>query len=217
MGRFESFKNGLFKENPVFSLFLGICSALAITTSIDNAIGMGLAVICVLTMSNVIISLLRNIIPDEIHIPVYIVVIATLVKIIQMIIEAFAPALNASLGVFIPLIVVNCIILGRAESFASSNKVLDSALDGIGMGLGYTLAVFCMSFIRELLSTGGLRFTNMFNSEQVFFQFQLIPEHFTISMFNSQVGAFVTFALLSAALAWYKTSLAKKEETKEEK
>lgn len=217
MGRFESLKNGLFKENPVFTLFLGICSALAITTSIDNAIGMGMAVIMVLTMSNVIISLLRNIIPDEIHIPVYIVVIATLVKIIHMLIEAFAPALNTSLGVFIPLIVVNCIILGRAESFASSNPVLDSALDGIGMGLGYTLAVFCMSFVRELLSTGGIQFTNMFNPEQIFFKFQLIPEDFTISMFNSPVGAFVTFALLAAALAWYKDRAEKKEAGKEDK
>lgn len=212
MGRFESFKNGLLKENPVFSLFLGICSALAITTSIDNAIGMGMAVIMVLTMSNVIISILRNVIPDEIHIPVYIVVIATLVKIIQMLIQAFAPALDASLGVFIPLIVVNCIILGRAESFASKNPVLDSALDGIGMGLGYTLAVFCMSFIRELLSTGGIQFTNMFNADQIFFKFQLIPEDFTISMFSSPVGAFVTFALLAAALGWYKDVATKKEE-----
>ena len=216
MGRFESFKNGLIKENPVFGLFLGICSALAITTSIDNAIGMGLAVIMVLTMSNVIISILRNIIPDEIHIPVYIVVIATLVKIIQMLIQAFAPALDASLGVFIPLIVVNCIILGRAESFASKNPVLDSALDGVGMGLGYTLAVFAMSFVRELFSTGGIQFTNMFNAEQIFIKLQIIPEQYTISMFSSPVGAFVSFALLAATLGWYKDYLEKKVE-KEDK
>ena len=134
MSKFENFKNGLLKENPVFSLFLGICSTLAITSTVDNAIGMGIAVIFVLIMSNVIISLLRNIIPDEVHIPVYIVIIATLVKIVQMLIEAYAPALNTSLGVFIPLIVVNCIILGRAEAFACNNGPLDSALDGLGMG-----------------------------------------------------------------------------------
>ena len=140
MNRFQNFKNGLLKDNPVFSLYLGICSTLAITTSVNNGLGMGVAVICVLIMSNVIISLVRNITPEEIRIPVYIVIIATLVKIIQMLIEAYAPALNTSLGVFIPLIVVNCIILGRAEAFASKHGVLDSALDGLGMGLGW---IFC--------------------------------------------------------------------------
>ena len=123
MSKFQSFKNGLLRENPVFSLFLGICSTLAITTSVDNAIGMGIAVIFVLIMSNVIISILRNIIPDEVHIPVYIVIIATLVKIVQMMIQAYAPALNDSLGVFIPLIVVNCIIMGRAEGFRSCRSL----------------------------------------------------------------------------------------------
>ena len=152
MNRFQNFKNGLLKDNPVFSLYLGICSTLAITTSVNNGLGMGVAVICVLIMSNVIISLVRNITPEEIRIPVYIVIIATLVKIIQMLIEAYAPALNTSLGVFIPLIVVNCIILGRAEAFASKHGVLDSALDGLGMGLGYTLAVTSMSLIREVLN-----------------------------------------------------------------
>ncbi len=219
MNRFENFKNGLIKENPVFSLFLGICSTLAITTSVDNAIGMGLAVICVLVLSNCIISLIRNITPDEIHIPVYIVVIATLVKIIQMVIEAYAPSLNTSLGVFIPLIVVNCIILGRAEAFACDHNVLDSALDGIGMGLGYFIAVFVMSFIREVLSTGGFQISNMFNPDQIFLKLTIIPEDFTISMFNSPVGAFLTFAVLAAFVAWYKDRQAKKEEAaaKEEK
>lgn len=212
MNRFENFKNGLIKENPVFSLFLGICSTLAITTSVDNAIGMGLAVICVLVLSNCIISLIRNITPDEIHIPVYIVVIATLVKIIQMVIEAYAPSLNTSLGVFIPLIVVNCIILGRAEAFACDHNVLDSALDGIGMGLGYFIAVFVMSFIREVLSTGGFQITNMFNPNQIFLKLTIIPEDFTISMFSSPVGAFLTFAVLAAFVSWYKDRQAKKEE-----
>lgn len=217
MNRKENFKAGLLRDNPVFGLFLGICSTLAITTSLNNAIGMGAAVIIVLIMSNVIISCVRKIVPDEIRIPVYIVIIATLVKIIQMLIEAYAPALNTSLGVFIPLIVVNCIILGRAEAFASKNGVLDSALDGLGMGLGYTLAVMAMSFIRELLSTGGLNIVNPFNEAQVLLNVQIIPSDYTISLFGSSVGAFVTFACLAAALGAYKNHVANKEAKKEEK
>ena len=219
MNRFENFKAGLIKDNPVFSLFLGICSTLAITTSVNNAIGMGVSVIIVLIMSNVIISCVRKITPDEIRIPVYIVIIATLVKIIQMLIQAYAPSLNTSLGVFIPLIVVNCIILGRAEAFASKNGVLDSALDGLGMGLGYTLAVLAMSFIRELISTGGIKVVNPFNEAQVWLNLHIIPENFTISIFGSSVGAFITFAVLAAAVGAYKQHVTAKEEaaTKEEK
>ena len=203
MNRFENFKAGLIKDNPVFSLFLGICSTLAITTTVNNAIGMGVSVIIVLIMSNVIISCVRKITPDEIRIPVYIVIIATLVKIIQMLIQAYAPSLNTSLGVFIPLIVVNCIILGRAEAFASKNGVLDSALDGLGMGLGYTLAVLAMSFIRELISTGGIKVVNPFNEAQVWLNLHIIPEDFTVSIFGSSVGAFITFAVLAAAVGAY--------------
>ena len=219
MNRFENFKAGLFKDNPVFSLFLGICSTLAITTTVNNAIGMGVSVIIVLIMSNVIISCVRKITPDEIRIPVYIVIIATLVKIIQMLIQAYAPSLNTSLGVFIPLIVVNCIILGRAEAFASKNGVLDSALDGLGMGLGYTLAVLAMSFIRELISTGGIKVVNPFNEAQVWLNLHIIPENFTISIFGSSVGAFITFAVLAAAVGAYKQHVTAKEEVaaKEEK
>ena len=219
MNRFENFKAGLIKDNPVFSLFLGICSTLAITTSVNNAIGMGVSVIIVLIMSNVIISCVRKITPDEIRIPVYIVIIATLVKIIQMLIQAYAPSLNTSLGVFIPLIVVNCIILGRAEAFASKNGVLDSALDGLGMGLGYTLAVLAMSFIRELISTGGIKVVNPFNEAQVWLNLHIIPEDFTVSIFGSSVGAFITFAVLAAAVGAYKQHVTAKEEdaAKEEK
>lgn len=218
MNRFDSFKNGLIKDNPVFSLYLGLCSTLAITTSINNAVGMGVAVLCVLIMSNMIISAIRKIVPDDIRIPVYIVIIATLVKIIQMLIEAFAPALNTSLGVFIPLIVVNCIILGRAEAFASKNGVLDSALDGLGMGLGYFLAVFSMSFIREFLASGGITFVNPFNEAQTLFSWIVIPEPYRISLFSSPVGAFITFACLAAAVGTYKrhadAKLAEKEGAK---
>lgn len=219
MNRFENFKAGLIKDNPVFSLFLGICSTLAITTTVNNAIGMGVSVIIVLIMSNVIISCVRKITTDEIRIPVYIVIIATLVKIIQMLIQAYAPSLNTSLGVFIPLIVVNCIILGRAEAFASKNGVLDSALDGLGMGLGYTLAVLAMSFIRELISTGGIKVVNPFNEAQVWLNLHIIPEDFTVSIFGSSVGAFITFAVLAAAVGAYKQHVTAKEEaaTKEEK
>ena len=219
MNRFENFKAGLIKDNPVFSLFLGICSTLAITTTVNNAIGMGVSVIIVLIMSNVIISCVRKITTDEIRIPVYIVIIATLVKIIQMLIQAYAPSLNTSLGVFIPLIVVNCIILGRAEAFASKNGILDSALDGLGMGLGYTLAVLAMSFIRELISTGGIKVVNPFNEAQVWLNLHIIPENFTISIFGSSVGAFITFAVLAAAVGAYKQHVTAKEEaaTKEEK
>lgn len=219
MNRFENFKAGLIKDNPVFSLFLGICSTLAITTTVNNAIGMGVSVIIVLIISNVIISCVRKITPDEIRIPVYIVIIATLVKIIQMLIQAYAPSLNTSLGVFIPLIVVNCIILGRAEAFASKNGILDSALDGLGMGLGYTLAVLSMSFIRELISTGGIKVVNPFNEAQVWLNLHIIPENFTISIFGSSVGAFITFAVLAAAVGAYKQHVTAKEEaaTKEEK
>lgn len=216
MNRMQNFKNGLIKDNPVFGLYLGLCSTLAITTSINNAIGMGVAVICVLIMSNVIISAIRKIVPDDIRIPVYIVIIATLVKIIQMLIQAYAPALNTSLGVFIPLIVVNCIILGRAEAFASKNGVLDSALDGLGMGLGYLLAVLAMSFVRELLSTGCLVLTNPFDAAQVWMNVRIIPEQFTISLFSAPFGAFMTFAIIAAALTAYKKHQAAKEAPEKE-
>lgn len=217
MNRFQNFKNGLLKDNPVFSLYLGICSTLAITTSVNNGLGMGVAVICVLIMSNVIISLVRNITPEEIRIPVYIVIIATLVKIIQMLIEAYAPALNTSLGVFIPLIVVNCIILGRAEAFASKHGVLDSALDGLGMGLGYTLAVTSMSLIREVLSTGMINLVNPFDETQVLFNIRILPDDYVISMFSSPVGAFVTFAILAAFVSVYKNHADQKVAAKEVK
>ena len=196
-------------------LYLGLCSTLAITTTLNNAIGMGVAVIAVLVMSNVIISLMRNITPSEIRIPVYIVIIASLVKVIQMLIKAYAPSLDTALGVFIPLIVVNCIILGRAEAFASKNKVLDSALDGLGMGLGYTVSIVIMSGIRQLLATGALSFDNPFNAAQNIFTLKIIPDDFTISMFSQPVGAFCTFACLAAGLAAYKSYQTKKAAEKQ--
>ncbi len=211
MNRKENFTAGFIRENPVFGLYLGLCSTLAITTTLNNAIGMGVAVILVLVMSNVIISCLRKVTPAEIRIPVYIVVIATLVKIIQMLIKAYAPALDSALGVFIPLIVVNCIILGRAEAFASKNGIFDSALDGLGMGLGYTCSIVVMSAIRQILATI-LSFENPFNMEQTIFSLRLIPEDYVISMFSQPFGAFITFALLAGALAAYKNHQSAKQE-----
>ena len=148
--------NGIVTENPTFRLVLGMCPTLAITTTVSNGVGMGLAATFVLICSNLVISLLRNFIPDKIRIPAFIVVIATFVTIVQLLLQAFIPALYESLGVFIPLIVVNCIIFARAESFASKNPPLESACDGLGMGLGFTLAITLLSAIRELLGSGTL-------------------------------------------------------------
>ena len=214
MNRKENFTAGFIRENPVFGLYLGCCSTLAITTSLNNAIGMGVSVIIVLVLSNVIISMMRKIIPDEIRIPVYIVVIAALVKCIQLLIQAYASTIDAALGVFLPLIVVNCIILGRAEAFASKNGILDSALDGLGMGLGYTCALVVMSLIRQILATGVVNFSNPFTNQLVF-EVRLIPESFTISMFGTPTGAFLTFALLAAAMVAIKNAQAAKEKKKE--
>ena len=146
--------NGIIKENPILVLILGTCPFLAVTTQASNAIGMGLAVTFVLLCSNVIISLLRNVISDKVRIPCYIVVIASFVTLVQMIVKAYAPALDSALGLYLPLIVVNCIILGRAEMFANKNGIVDSALDAIGMGVGYMLAMLVMASIREIFGAG---------------------------------------------------------------
>lgn len=150
----KEFTKGLFKENPVFVLLLGMCPSLATTTSVVNAVGMGLSATAVLVCSNVVISLLRKLIPNKVRIASYIVIIAAFVTVVQLLLEAYVPSLSKSLGVFIPLIVVNCIILARAESFASKNKVGASFLDGLGMGLGFTLALVIISTVREILGNG---------------------------------------------------------------
>ncbi|MBQ9566040.1 MAG: electron transport complex subunit E [Synergistaceae bacterium] len=147
-------KNGVLSENPTFVQCIGLCPTLAVTTSVENGVGMGIAATFVLIASNAVISLLRKIVPDEVRIPIFIVVIAGFVTVIQFLMEGFAPELNKSLGIFIPLIVVNCIILARAEAFASKNGVIASALDGIGMGLGFTIALTFLGSIREILGAG---------------------------------------------------------------
>lgn len=153
-GLLHEFTKGIIIENPVLRLMLGCCATLAVTTAASNAIGMGAATTFVLVCSNAVISLLRNVIPNKVRIPAFITVIAGFVTVVQMFIKAFSPALDTALGVFLPLIVVNCIILGRAEMFASKNKILPSIIDGLGMGVGFTAAMLCMGVIRELLGAG---------------------------------------------------------------
>lgn len=206
----NSFGSELILNNPVFGLYLGICSTLAISTNISNAIGMGIAVICVLTVSNIVISLIAPITPDEIHIPVYIVVIATLVTIVSMLMHAYTPTLFSALGAFLDLIVVNCIILGRAEAYACNHNVAESAMDGLKMGLSYTLSLLAMSFIRQLLGTGCMSFTNPLTSAEVF-NIRLIPAGFEIPVFTTQTGAFMTFAVLAALVTAYKNNISEKE------
>ncbi len=153
-GLLKEFNKGIFRENPIFVIALGLCPALAVSVSLENALGMGLAASFVLVSSNCIISSIRNIVPNRIRIPCFIVVIASFVTIVELLMAAFSPQLAKQLGIFVPLIVVNCIILGRAESFASKNRILPSILDGLGMGLGFTLALSSVAVIRELLGSG---------------------------------------------------------------
>lgn len=201
----QEFRKGLLAENPVLRLVLGTCPTLATSTSMVNAIGMGLSVTIVLLCSNIVISLLRKVIPSKVRIPAYIVVIASFVTIIQLLIKAFVPALNDALGVFLPLIVVNCILLGRAEAFAGKHKVLASAADGLGMGIGFTAAVFCMATIREFFGNGtlfdgadsllGLFGITSFTGINVFSH---IPGIEPILIFILAPGGFFTFGLLMA-------------------
>ena len=156
MSKLQIITKGILKENPTFALILGMCPTLGVTSSAINGMGMGVATMAVLIMSNIVISLIKNLIPAKVRIPAFIVVIASFVTIIEMLMQAYVPSLYASLGVFIPLIVVNCIILGRAEAFASKNGVLDSALDGIGIGLGFTLSLTIIGAVREILGAGSI-------------------------------------------------------------
>ncbi|MBQ8366409.1 MAG: electron transport complex subunit E [Alistipes sp.] len=156
MSKLQIITKGIIKENPTFSLVLGMCPTIGVTSSAINGMGMGVATMVVLIMSNMVISMIKNVVPDKVRIPAFIVVIASFVTIIEMLMQAYVPALYASLGVFIPLIVVNCIILGRAEAFASKNGVWDSALDGMGIGLGFTLSLTVIGAVREALGSGAI-------------------------------------------------------------
>ena len=182
----KTLTNGILKENPTFALVLGMCPTLATTTSAVNGMSMGLATLFVLVCSNVVISLLKNLIPDKVRIPAFIVVIATFVTMVQLIMQAYLPAIYDVLGLFIPLIVVNCIVLGRAEAFAAKNSVGLSALDGIGMGLGFTLSLTVLGVIREFLGAGTA------------FGFQIYSSQFASLIFVLAPGAFIALAYMMA-------------------
>ena len=211
----KQFMDGLLYQNPVLVQVLGMCSTMAITTSFFNGLGMGLAVTVILTLSNVIISAIRKIVPDKIRIAMFIVVIAGFVTMVDLFLQAFVPALSNSLGVFIPLIVVNCIILGRAEAFASKNTVGASTVDGICQGIGYTIVLIIMCVFRELLGSGkfggGLLGGGGLGSAP---GITIFPEEFGIKLLTLPVGGFLTLGALIALMQW---ALAKSEKKKEAK
>lgn len=196
----QEFTKGIFKENPIFVLLLGMCPTLAVTTSVNNALGMGLSVIAVLTASNIAVSLLRKTIPDSVRIPSYIVIIAAFVTMIEMVMHAYFTDLYASLGIYLPLIVVNCIILGRAEAFASKNTIKDSILDALGMGTGFTLALLILASFREIFGAGSFMGLSLFG-----------PNFEPALVFILPPGAFLTLGLILGAINFYKI---KKKERK---
>lgn len=201
----KQFKEGVVTNNPVLVQLLGMCSVLAITTSVTNGVGMGVSVLIILTLSNIVISAIRKIVPNKIRIAMYIVVIAGFVTCVDLLLQAFLPDIAESLGVFIPLIVVNCIILGRAESFASKQGIVASAVDGICQGIGYTLVLVAMCVIRELLGTGTLA------------GIQIMPASYqTIGVLTQPVGGFLVLGVLIAAMQWVlnRPKKAQKEESK---
>ena len=196
------FLNGLIKENPTFVLMLGMCPTLAVTSSAINGMGMGLTTTVVLTMSNIIISLLRKVIPDKVRIPAFIVIIESFVTIVGQFLEAFVPSLNASLGIFIPLIVVNCIILGRAEAFASKNGPLLSAFDGLGMGLGFTVALTCIGLVREIIGAHKVFGISFYHLAELIHApegvLNWIDRQYPIAIFVMAPGAFFVLAFMVA-------------------
>lgn len=198
--------DGVVRQNPTFKLVLGTCPTLGLTTAAISCLGMGAAVTFVLIFSNIIISLLRNIIPDKVRIPCFIVIIATFVTLVRMFLEAFVPDLYASLGVFLPLIVVNCIILGRAESFASHNPVGESALDGLFMGIGFTLALTLMGIVREFLGNASFMGIELWDKNV-----------FSISFFSTSAGAFLTYGLFIAAFTAIYNAIERKVQAKRAK
>lgn len=186
MNQWKNFSKGFFKENAIFTLLLGMCPTLGVTSSAENGLGMGLATTFVLVMANLVVSLVKDFIPDKIRIPSFIVIIATFVTIVEMIMQAYLPALFESLGLFIPLIVVNCIVLGRAEAFASKNNVWSSIVDGAGMGLGFAMALTMLGSIRELLGSGRI------------FGMVIYPEDYGMLVFVLAPGAFIALGYLIA-------------------
>ena len=208
----KQFKEGLLTKNPVLAQLLGMCSTLAITTSLFNGLGMGLSVTVILICSNVLISALRNVIPSQIRIAAYIVIIAAFVTIVDLLLQALLPDLSESLGVFIPLIVVNCIVLGRAEAFASKNGVLASAVDGLCQGIGYTVALVIMCVIREFLGSGTFGGGILNGGEGI----RIVPEGYPAMMLVMPVGGFLTLGFVIAGFQWFtrKMNNKKKEAAK---
>ncbi len=209
----KQFKEGLLTKNPVFVQLLGMCSTLAITTSLFNGIGMGLSVTIILICSNVLISALRKVIPSQIRIAAYIVIIAGFVTIVDLLLQAYLPALSESLGVFIPLIVVNCVILGRAEAFASKNGVLASAVDGLCQGIGYTVALVIMCVVRELLGAGTFG-GGILNGGQ---GIRIIPEGYPALQLIMPVGGFLTLGVLVALFQYLMSRMEKRKKEAAEK
>ena len=189
----QIFTNGFIKENPLLVLNIGLCSSLGVTTSIFNGIGMGIGMTFVLVMSEIVISLFRKFIPSAIRLPVFIIIIAAFTTIVQLVLQAYVESLYDALGVFLPLIVVNCIIMGRVEAFASKNNIGNSILDALGMGIGYTIVLVLISFIRELLGGGTLLAGTALKIE-------VIPEAYRIGLFNSAPGGFLVFGILAAVV-----------------
>ena len=189
----QIFTNGFIKENPLLVLNIGLCSSLGVTTSIFNGIGMGIGMTFVLVMSEIVISLFRKFIPSAIRLPVFIIIIAAFTTIVQLVLQAYVESLYDALGVFLPLIVVNCIIMGRVEAFASKNNIGNSILDALGMGIGYTIVLVLISLIRELLGGGTLLAGTALKIE-------VIPEAYRIGLFNSAPGGFLVFGILAAVV-----------------
>ncbi len=214
MKKWDIVKSGIIKENPVFVMFLGTCPILATTNSLTNAVGMSVAFAVVLMITNTIIAAMRKIVPDQIRIPVYIVVIATAVKFCEMLLNAYALPVYESLGVFLALIVVNCIVLGRAESFASKNTVMDSLMDAIGVSIGFAVSLILMSSFREILGTGGLKLKSLFDSEKVVFDIPLFRSY-AASFFTSGAGAFLSFGILTGLFNIYKSRQEEKQKQAE--
>ena len=208
--KFKTFAKGLLVENPLLVLNIGLCSSLGVTTSIFNGIGMGLCMTFVLLMSEIVISIFKKLIPSAIRLPIFIIIIATFTTIVQLLLQAFVPSLNNALGVFLPLIVVNCIIMGRVEAFASKNSIGDSILDALGMGIGFTIVMFVISFIRELLGAGTL-----FSGTAL--KIEIIPEDYRIALFNSAPGGFLAFGFIAAIVQAVKQSKNNKKLSNSEK
>lgn len=207
--RLQIFTNGFIKENPLLVLNIGLCSSLGVTTSVFNGLGMGMGMLFVLLMSEIVISIFRKFIPSAIRLPVFIIIIAAFTTIVQLVLNAYVESLYEALGVFLPLIVVNCIIMGRVEAFASKNNVGNSILDALGMGLGYTIVLVLIAFFRELLGSGTLMAGTALKVE-------LIPEAYRIGVFNSAPGGFLVFGFLGALVQFGKYISAKKQGKKAE-